>query len=247
MRWDPFAKWGYGDCKRYSYAFEQVTYKVGKTQVIGRWFEIIAAHPLAYIEHRAVFAFTLLRHMSPIEYGQPVNRIGVVIVERQEASTSARDQTENATNSHDELLKCQNAVAERSGGVLESCSKLNMFLPWDGGIKSRPFDIVEQLVFNRSLIILSPFICMFLLAWKFRDRTPADLLASVSAAVGVGNFLMLVFFGVASDGRYMLPTMVSAIVCLLAVLKARYASKISSTRRETSASSFSSLESKAAL
>lgn len=183
------------------------------------WVKSVLTHPLAYIEHRAVFAFTLLRHMSPIEYGKSTNHIELERLEGPLPSANPLDQTRYKPDSSDEVLRCQSAIGERAGEIVPKYSKLQMFLPWEDSVKFLPFGVIENLVFNRVLIILSPFVCALVLAWKIRKRAPGDVLVAVSAAVGLGNFLMLVFFGVASDGRYMLPTVVSAFVCALAILK----------------------------
>jgi hypothetical protein len=68
-----------------------------------------------------------------------------------------------------------------------------------------PFALMERIVFNRFTCALALLVSGAALLCSLRSRKGSDIM-TICSALALGNFLMLMFFGVASEGRYMLPT-----------------------------------------
>lgn len=94
------------------------------------------------------------------------------------------------------------------------------FQIWQPVVAYSPFSFVADLVFSRLALFLALLACAgtLLLAWYYR-RIGEDTVAVASAAIGVGNVLMLIPFGVAIDGRYLLPTTVCGAVAVLRLIR----------------------------
>jgi hypothetical protein len=75
-------------------------------------------------------------------------------------------------------------------------------------------------VFSRPVLVIAIFVCLLALinGWKVsRAGGEIDFVEVTAGATGLGNcnFLMLVVFGVAISGRYLLPTFVCGFVIVL--------------------------------
>jgi hypothetical protein len=66
--------------------------------------------------------------------------------------------------------------------------------------------------------MITIFVCAFVLisAWRSSRGAGAviDLVEMAAAGIGLANFLTLTALGVASEGRYLLPTFVGGIVII---------------------------------
>ena len=153
---------------------------------ISWWVRSILAHPIAYVIHRLDYAFHLIQSMSPIStWGGPY-----------------------ATNT-DQLF----------GTTVTGFEMRGVFQPWKHRIVQVPFDRTAALVFSRPILMITIFVCAFVLisAWRSRRGAGAviDLVEMGAAGIGLANFITLTALGVASEGRYLLPTFVCGIVIVL--------------------------------
>jgi len=176
--WDPFA---WGDCRTYADQFNAVADRAGKVEIQKLWIETIASHPLAYLKHRAMHGYNLLRHLSPMSEAS----------EPWAANVDGFDMSQL--------------------GVYGIDTK-NMFLNYRSNILTRPLSVIERVVFNRFTPVLSLLLCGYVLVRQRKLRLDAVNIAV--ATTGIANFIMLVFLGVASEGRYLLPTVLCGILCL---------------------------------
>jgi len=178
--WDSFVR---GPCSGYAITFEEVVRQIGKQGVFKWWVVSVSSHPIAYLEHRVMYAFYLLRYMTPI----------------------ADARIPAATNSSADDLSGVTTYGKDTRGLFKS---------WDMGIKFIPIGLLERIVFNRMTAVGSLLFCVLAVVWQLRRRKARQPLALLSSAVGIGNYVMLAFFGVASEGRYMLATVVCAVICM---------------------------------
>jgi hypothetical protein len=94
----------------------------------------------------------------------------------------------------------------------------NHFQLWKPRIAHVPFEWTAALLFSRSALLIAVCLCLFVLisASKVgRTRGVIDSVEVVAAGIGIGNVLMLVAFGVAAQGAYLLPTFVCGFVIFL--------------------------------
>jgi hypothetical protein len=92
------------------------------------------------------------------------------------------------------------------------------FQLWKPRIAHVPFEWTAALVFSRSTLVIAVFLCLLVLisASKVRGaRGAIDSVEVAAAGIGIGNVLMLVAFGVAAQGAYLLPTFVCGFVIFL--------------------------------
>jgi hypothetical protein len=94
-----------------------------------------------------------------------------------------------------------------------------VFQPWKHRIVHVPFERTAAFVFSKPNLMIAIFVCAFVLinAWRSRRGAGAviDLVEMEAAGIGLANFLTLTALGVASEGRYLLPTFVCGIVIIL--------------------------------
>ena len=94
----------------------------------------------------------------------------------------------------------------------------------EANISLVPFHWVGTRIFTRTISLATGFIlCIATLLWSWRNRRldrDIDATVILSSALGVGNVVMLMAFGVADDGRYLVPTLVCGIVSLLLTIRA---------------------------
>jgi len=92
------------------------------------------------------------------------------------------------------------------------------FQIWKPVVAYSAFTIAVDIVFSRLAFFLWLLACVGLLSYTWRCRhagSRIDTVVLIAAAIGVGNILMLIPFGVAADGRYLLPTVVCGMVGVL--------------------------------
>jgi hypothetical protein len=186
--WEPFA---FGACSRYAELVGTSILKEGKTSVVRWWLEVILRHPFSYLKQRFLYSYELIRHMSPItSWGPPY---------------ATNDQTRNELN----------------GPFTNNIDMTHSFQLWKMNIAYAPFGRVAAVVVSHRTVALAILICIatLLLAWRDqRTKKGFDMVVVVSSALGAGNFVMLMLFGIATDGRYLLVTFVCGVISLLRML-----------------------------
>ena len=177
----------WGDCEEYFALVENIT-----ASPISWWVRSILAHPIAYVIHRLDYAFHLIQSMRPISTPWIMNT----------------DKFFAAADFKTTLGISVNGFEMRG-----------LFQPWRRRISHIPFERTAALVFSRPILMIAIFVCAFALisAWRSRRGAGAmiDLVEMEAAGIGLANFLTLTALGVASEGRYLLPTFVCGIVIIL--------------------------------
>jgi hypothetical protein len=169
------------------------------------WLTNIASHPLAYAEHRLAFASYLL---DPRETGRnhPVHGRAAG---REPRHLYALNRTDRAR-----LLQ------DAAGGRI-AAEEIGW---WKGNKAADLFAALGALVFGfRWMEVLGLLACAAVLASGLRARwrgRPAALAAQAAAALGIGNFAMHALLGIASQDRYLFPTVCCAAFALIALLRA---------------------------
>jgi hypothetical protein len=171
-----------GKCKEYSDLVAARIQQLGTVPVLGWWVGTIVRHPYSYIRHRLSYTANLIRNHSRV------------------FETFAF----NSPNS--------DISAIETYGI----DMRHTFQTWVPTIRYRPFKLIGYLAFSSPVVIaallsgLGALIC----SWHrmFSRSAKPDMVAVVSSAIGIGNLLMLVPFGVADAGRYLLPSFICGIV-----------------------------------
>jgi hypothetical protein len=192
--WDPF-QWG--DCRGYSQFIESVMKKDGTAFVVRWWLKAVVSHPIAYLHHRFAYSYAMLRHMNPVATRDPPYAV-------------------NTPPRINELY------SRFSRGV----DMRDYFQLWNLSRAYVPFGWAAALVFSRPVAGLSFVFCSLALLWAWRrgSRGPAtDSVVVISSAIGLANIATLVVFGIASEGRYLILTVVCAAVVLWRMMRAEAA------------------------
>ena len=219
-RWDVF-KWGDGtlplpagssssaasasrDCRQYAVEYEAVMQRPGAPSPVRWWFQNVLHHPLSYLRHRLSYTAMLFKNHRPIiDWG------GVYAL-----NTPANADQISGAVSHGRDLN----------GMTHGIDMTRKILMCEGNIALVPFHWIGARIFTRSISLVGGFIlCMATLLWSWRNRwlgRDTDATVILSSALGVGNVIMLMAFGVADDGRYLVPTLVCGIVSLLLTIRA---------------------------
>lgn len=178
----------WGPCAGYSAAFDRLDGALTR-----QWAIEIVSHPIAYAGHRLTYAGYLLQsrdHRSWGIGGQAVNDA---------------------------------ASASSMGELHEMMGRLHANRPvqlWRRTDATPPFEWLEASVLRYpkvQSVALVGALAILLLCW-LRRRDGIRLGALVPAGFGIGNFGMLIVFGVADPARYLLPTTCLFYVALLALL-----------------------------
>jgi hypothetical protein len=139
-----------------------------------------------------LYSYELIRHMSPItSWGPPY---------------ATNDQMQNELN----------------GPFTNNIDMTHSFQLWKMNIAYAPFGRVAAVVVSHRAVALALLIriATLLLAWRDqRTKKGFDMVVVVSSALGAGNFVMLMLFGIAIDGRYLLVTFVCGVISLLKMLQ----------------------------
>ncbi|WP_261300344.1 hypothetical protein [Sphingomonas alpina] len=185
----------WGPCSGYSAAYDRLDAPLKR-----RWALEILTHPLAYAGHRLSYAGYLVRSQDHASWG------------------IAGDAVNDAASA--------TALAERR----EMMARLHANRPvqlWRAGPATAAFQWLEVHLLRYPKIqsvALVGSLAILLFGW-LRRRTDVRLGALLPAAIGLGNFGMLLVFGVADPARYLLPTVCLFYVALLAQLAPGYERK----------------------
>jgi hypothetical protein len=178
-----------GKCKEYSDLVSARIQESGAVPIIGWWISTILRHPYAYIRHRVSYVANLIGNHSRVFETYALN----------------------SPNSDVSGVETYGIDMRRSLQV------------WEPTIRYRPFKIIGDLVFSRLFVVGGLLANVGALIWSWREMfsnsTKVDIVVVVSSAIGVGNLVMLVPFGVADAGRYLLPSVICGIVALLRIIQ----------------------------
>jgi hypothetical protein len=197
-RWNPY--YFLGACRGYEAAFDEVSER-SRSSLIDWWFGQVIRHPVAYLRHRFAYSHKLIRTQQHIIFPKP-----------------PYSDTLNSKLDPRYGNPAYNAEIREEGRPGAAHISL-----WPNTLAEEPFAKLSSLIFSRqNAYILSVLVCFGLWAWGLRRHfmgREVDPIAILAAAMGLGNFGMLIFFGVASEGRYLLPTICCA--CFAALTAAR--------------------------
>ena len=184
--WDSFAPWA--PCGGYARAYDALDGALTR-----RWIETIAAHPVAYAEHRLAYA-------------------GYLLVSRDHATWGIAGQAINDATS-------PAAQVEMRAALIDMHSDRPIGL-WRPSMLTAPMRWLEASLFRFPKVQWAGLIACLavLLASWLRRADGVRFGAILAAALGTGNFAALAVFGVAEPGRYMWPTVALAYVALLAMI-----------------------------
>jgi hypothetical protein len=104
------------------------------------------------------------------------------------------------------------------GGMTNGIDLTQKIRMWEPTIAAVPFYWIASKVFRRTFLVWGLAFCVVTLLWWWRNRRldrQIDIVVVASSALGLGNALMLIAFGISDDGRYLAPTLVCGIVSLL--------------------------------
>jgi hypothetical protein len=184
--WDSFAEWA--PCGGYATTYDRFDGALKR-----RWVEAIATHPLAYAQHRILYADYLLESRDHATWGL--------------SGQSSNDATDAAAM----------AQMRRDFAAVKPNRPIAL---WRPSFATEPMRWLERVLFKFPKVQWAGLIvclAVLLFGWT-RRREGIRLGAILAAGFGVGNFAMLAVFGVADPGRYMLPTVALAYLALLALL-----------------------------
>jgi hypothetical protein len=166
--------------------------KAGTTSVIFWWIDTILHHPFAYIGHRLSYLANLIGNHSRV----------------------IEPYVMNSPNS------------DVSGIETYGIDMRKTFQMWYATIRFRPFQFIATLGFSPPFVIGALLSCVVTLIWSwyklFTNDAEIDMVLVVSSAIGMGNLIMLLMFGVADAGRYLLPSIICGEVSLLRILQYRF-------------------------
>lgn len=189
--WDSF-QWG--DCRGYSQRLKSIMEKDGTAFVVRWWLKAVVSHPIAYLQHRLAYSYAMLRHMNPV-------------------STLDAPYAVNTPSRLNELYS----------SFSRNVDMRDYFQLWNPVTAYIPFGWAAALVFSRPVAGLSFVFCGFSLLWAWYrgKKGPAtDSVAVISSAIGLANVATLAVFGIASEGRYLILTVVCAAVALWRIARA---------------------------
>jgi len=184
--WDSFAAWG--PCGGYSTAYDRLDNVLTR-----RWLAAIAAHPLAYAQHRFTY-------------------VGYLMTSQDHATWGIDGQAINDATVPAARVEMPSILAQ-----LHTDRRVDL---WRPSITTAPMRWLERAMLKFPKAQWAGLlVCLtVLLSNWLRRRQCIRYGAILAAGLGVSNFAMLVVFGVADPSRYMLPTVVLAYVALLAML-----------------------------
>jgi hypothetical protein len=191
-KWDPFAD--YGQCAGYARTFDKVS-DMRLRGAVGWWVTEIARHPVAYARHRLAYAYKMI--FDPNAFIVDGRQVGIV-------------------NSVEGTAK-RNYHFHGRPGVADLAF-------WRDNVSAIPLLKLTETLFAQEVSFGMAFlICLAILAVNVRKHLTGghiDPIIVIATALGIGNVGMLMFFGVASEGRYLLPTTCCGYFALLTALRA---------------------------
>lgn len=192
-------------CRGYAEAGRSI-YSAGRRRVIAVWLRSIAENPGAYAVHRLDFARNLL-----------------------DPTRAARGHSvyaDAAKGRPDRYLYALNrpSAAHRLEASTYGRVDPGRFLSGKTNPVARGFATLTSAVVGfRGAPAAALLACLLLLAWTWarhlRDKPLPPLTVVAAAALAAGNFLMHAVFGVASQDRYLHPTIFCAVFALLGALR----------------------------
>jgi hypothetical protein len=189
--WDSF-QWG--DCRGYSQRLKSIMENDGTAVVVRWWLKTVVSHPIAYLQHRLAYSYAMLRHMNPVATRDPPYAV----------NTASR-------------------LNELHSSFSRGVDMRDYFQLWELTTAYVPFGWAAALVFSRPVAGLAFILCGLLLLWAWHSgrRGPAtDNVVVVSSAIGIANIATLMVFGIASEGRYLILTVVCAAAALWRMTRA---------------------------
>jgi hypothetical protein len=192
-------------CRGYSEAGRRA-YSAGRRRVLAVWLRSIAEHPGAYVAHRLDFTRNLLDPVGAAR-GHPIYAA---------AAKDAPARFLYALN--------QPSAAHRLAASTQGRIDPGRFLLWEDNPAARGFATLSSLVVGfRSVNVAALLVSLFLLGWTWarhlRERPLPPLTVPAAAALAAGNFVMHAFLGVASQARYLHPTIFCAAFAVLVALR----------------------------
>jgi hypothetical protein len=192
-------------CKGYAEAGGAI-YAADRSKVIGWWLRNIASHPIAYAQHRLTFTGFLL---DPTESTR-----------RHPAYRSQFRLGEHhfyALNSEDRVERFQKVAASRISVTDIGWWRTNRAAEGLVWFSSKVYE-------HRWTEAFALLLCLALLVWQWLRRwwgEPVHLAVAMAAALGIGNVAMHCLIGIASQPRYLFPTVCCAAFALLLALSTR--------------------------
>jgi hypothetical protein len=192
-------------CRGYAAAGRTV-YSTGRRRVIEWWLRSIAANPLAYLSHRLDYSRNLLDPVGASR-GHPVYAA---------AAADRAGRYLYALN--------QPSAAERLEAQTQSRIPSGQFLTWHENAAARALAWLTNLIVGfRGTPVAALLISLSLLGWTWvrhwRGRPLPPLTVPAAASLAAGNFLMHALAGVASQERYLHPTVFCAAFALLVAFR----------------------------
>ncbi|MGE3747047.1 MAG: hypothetical protein AB7G25_15275 [Sphingomonadaceae bacterium] len=199
--WDPFFSknhpiWSKSPCNGYADIFNGVSDRTGG--LTGWWVGQILSNPFAYARHRVAYSRKLMgTHQHIIVHEPPYS--------------------DTMNRNDDPRFYTKRYGRDTVPGDFDQLAT------WNNDLGLKPFAKLSSLLFAQKYgYKIALVVCLILFGWNLRKhfkRREVNLMVPLVAAVGIGNVGMLVFFGVASEGRYLVPTICCACVAALLALR----------------------------
>jgi hypothetical protein len=201
-------------CKGYAEASRAV-YGTGRKRVGLYWLGSIARNPLAYLSHRLDYASNLLDPVGAAR-GHPVY------------SAFAKDPAGRYLYALNQPSAAQRLAARTKGRISP-----RLLLIWNENPAARGLARFTSLTLGaRATTAAALLIALLLLGWTWqrhlRGKPLPPLAVPAAASLAAGNFLMHLVAGVASQERYLYPTVYCAAFALLVALRHGIQNKYSS-------------------
>lgn len=192
-------------CKGYA-AASRAVYGTGRKRVLVFWMGSIVRNPIAYLSHRLDYTGNLL---------DPVGAARDHLV----YSAVAKDPTQRYLYALNQPSAERRLEAKTRGKIPP-----RQFLAWHETVAARGLAGFTGLTIGcRAAPAVSLLIALLLLGWTWvrhlRAKPRPPLTVPAAAALAVGNFLMHALVGVASQERYLYPTIYCAAFALLVAFR----------------------------
>lgn len=192
-------------CRGYGPA-GQALYARDRSAMIGWWLREVAAHPGAWLAHRAGFA----SHLA-----DPVGAAAAHPVYSAAGGTGPRRYLYSLNRPEE---------AGRMAATVRGRAPPDAFSQWKETALSRVFArLADTLIGFRAAVPAALLASLLLLGWtcmrRLRGRILPPVVVPAAAGLALGNFLMHALLGVASQERYLLPTLFCAAFALIAALR----------------------------